>query len=73
LRAQGEYAAVAAEMEKCVLAVHPWAKQFLQPERKETPYIDKLFQRLIGSGTPHENEIVNGALKEIEHLKETWG
>lgn len=73
LRAQGEYGFVAAEMERCVLAVHPWAKVFLSPDRLATPALDDILKQMLGHGSPIDQPLVNAALKEIDALKGTWG
>lgn len=73
LRAQGEYGFVAAEMERCVLAVHPWAKVFLSPDRLATPALDDILKQMLGHGSPIDKPLVNAALKEIDALKGTWG
>lgn len=73
LRAQGEYGFVAAEMERCVLAVHPWAKVFLSPERLATPALDEILRTMVGTGSPVDQPLANAALKEIDALKGTWG
>lgn len=74
IRAQGEYADVAREMEKRVLEIHPWTEQFLNPDRLRTPGIDRLLKEAIGpkgplDAPPHVNE----AAKELDALKGTWG
>lgn len=73
LRAQGEYGWVAMEMEKCVLAVHPWAEPFLNPERTSTPALDALLKEALGADSPIDKPSVNLALKELDTLKAVWG
>lgn len=73
LRAQGEFAEVAREMERCVLEVHPWAKTFLNPERTSTPELDAIMKDLIGDNSPIDHPRINAALKQIDMLKATWG
>lgn len=73
LRAQGEYGFVAAEMERCVLDVHPWASMFLSPDRLATPALDVIMKQMLGDGSPVDKPLVNTALKEIDALKGTWG
>jgi flavin-dependent thymidylate synthase len=73
LRAQGEYADVARAMEACVLEVHPWAKPFLDPERLQTPNLDKLLKESLGDKSPIDCPEINAALKELDVLKGTWG
>jgi flavin-dependent thymidylate synthase len=73
LRAQGEYADVARAMEACVLEVHPWAKSFLDPERLQTPNLDKLLKEALGDKSPVDCPEINAALKELDVLKGTWG
>lgn len=73
MRAQGEYGAVAREMEALIIAVHPWAEEFLNPERNRTPALDALLKRELGSGGPLDKPELNAALKELDALKEVWG
>jgi len=73
LRAQGEYADVAREMEKRILEVHPWAEPFLNPERTRTPALDKLLADALGTSGPLDKPEINAALKELDALKEVWG
>ena len=73
LRAQGEYVEVAAEMKRLVMEVHPWTKNFLDPERKQTPALDELLKSILGSGGPLDNPKLNEALKELDKLKAVWG
>jgi len=73
LRAQGEYADVARAMERCVLEVHPWTKAFLDPERLQTPNLDQLLKQALGDKSPVDKPEINGALKELDGLKGTWG
>jgi flavin-dependent thymidylate synthase len=73
LRAQGEYADVAAEMERAVLWHHPWAKPFLDPERLQTPALEALLKAALGTATPFSQPGINAALKELDALKATWG
>ena len=72
LRAQGEYAEVAAEMGELVMEVHPWTRMFLYPQRTKTPAIDKIFKEILGNRSPVENPTLNDALKEVDLLKGTW-
>lgn len=73
LRAQGEYVdvfrAMAAEAEKAM----PWIHQFLYPERTNTPAIEAILTRLLGSASPVDKPEINAALKELDGLKGTWG
>lgn len=73
LRAQGEYAAVAREMKRLVLEVHPWTRPFLEPDRIATPNIEAILRGVLGNRSPVENEQLNLALKELDRLKGTWG
>lgn len=73
LRAQGEFADVAREMKRCVLEVHPWARDFLSPERTLTPELDNIMKDILGRYSPVERPEVNAALKQIDMLKATWG
>lgn len=73
LRAQGEYASVAAAMEAAILEVHPWAEPFINPDRLRTPALDAILKRLLGDKSPVDMPEVNAALKEIDGLKGTWG
>lgn len=72
-RAQGEYTEVVKLMRDHVYRVHPWAKRFLEPERKSTPAIDKILREALGENTPFSKPEVNAALKEVDLLKGTWG
>jgi flavin-dependent thymidylate synthase len=72
-RAQGEYASVAREWERLILEVHPWAKEFLSPERLQTPALDEILTRELGSSGPLDKPRVNEALKELDLLKAVWG
>lgn len=73
LRAQGEYARVFQWMAKVVLEAHPWAEDFLYPERASTPALDKLLRELLGNRTPSSVPEINDALKELDRLKAVWG
>lgn len=73
LRTQGEYADVAVQMEECILKVHPWAEEFLNPKRTQTPAIDAIMKRLLGDHSPVEKPEINAALKELDNLKGIWG
>lgn len=73
LRAQGEYAEVAAQMAECVLEVMPWVKDFLYPERTATPALDKLLREALGNRSPIDAPEINESLKEMDKLKATWG
>ena len=73
LRAQGEYADVARAMEAAILAVHPWAEPFLNPDRLKTPALDAILKRMLGDGSPIDKPEINQALKEIDTLKGVWG
>jgi flavin-dependent thymidylate synthase len=73
LRAQGEYAAVAREMKRLVLEVHPWTNPFLEPERTATPNLEAILRETLGNRSPVENARLNDALKELDRLKGTWG
>lgn len=72
-RAQGEYTAVFKEMAKRILEVHPWADSFLWPERTRTPNLDTILRQILGDSNPTSQPIINGALKELDALKEVWG
>jgi flavin-dependent thymidylate synthase len=73
LRAQGEYADVARQMEAGVLEIWPWAEPFLNPKRLQTPALDKLLAEKLGAGSPIDHPEINKALKELDALKGTWG
>jgi flavin-dependent thymidylate synthase len=73
LRAQGEYADVAREMERLVSELHPWTKPFLDPERTRTPALDALLKKELGDASPVDKPELNAALKELDALKEVWG
>jgi thymidylate synthase (FAD) len=73
LRAQGEYADVVLAMEQEVLKVHPWAKDFLDPPRLQTPALDALLKAALAGRAPIDAPEVNAALKEFDALKGTWG
>jgi hypothetical protein len=73
LRAQGEYADVARQMEQLVLELHPWTKTFLDPERTRTPHLDDLLAKALGDASPIDKPKLNAALKELDRLKGTWG
>jgi len=73
LRAQGEYTDVVVKMSDSVLAVHPWAKAFLFPQRKATPELDRLLAEALGQHSPIDKPKLNAALKELDALKATWG
>jgi flavin-dependent thymidylate synthase len=72
LRAQGEYAEVARQMKAAVLEAHPWAGQFLSPDRLATPALDALLARELGDGSPVDKPALNEALKELDKLKGIW-
>lgn len=73
LRAQGEYADVARLMEARVLALHPWTRPFLDPDRLHTPRLDEMLKDALGSASPIDKPKINEALKELDALKGTWG
>lgn len=73
LRAQGEYADVVAGMVECALAVMPWLKPFLYPERTATPALDKLLRDALGNRSPIDCPELNAALKELDTVKAIWG
>lgn len=73
LRVQGEYNEVAAQMVENVLRVMPWTNQFLFPDRKATPSLDRIMRDLLGDAGPLDKPQINEALKEIDKLKGTWG
>jgi flavin-dependent thymidylate synthase len=73
LRAQDEYGEVAKRMKETVYAVHPWAKQFVEPERTKTPALDAILKRLLGDRSPVDEPEINAALKELDSLRATWG
>jgi flavin-dependent thymidylate synthase len=72
LRAQGEYASVAAEMKRLTIQLWPWADMFLSPEGTRTPAIDKIMKDALGDRSPVEKPELNDALKELDLLKKTW-
>jgi len=73
LRAQGEYADVARGMEAAALAVHPWIKPFIDPDRLATPALDAILAEALGARGPLDQPRVNAALKELDALKGVWG
>lgn len=73
LRAQDEYGEVIAGMKSQVLAVHPWAAEFIDPVRSQTPALDAIMKMLLGTDSPVDHPYINDALKEIDALKGTWG
>lgn len=73
LRAQGEYADVVMGMEAEVLRVMPWAADFLDPPRLQTPALDALLKAALGDRSPVDAPEINQALKELDRLKGTWG
>jgi flavin-dependent thymidylate synthase len=72
-RAQGEYERVVHGMVGRALEVHPWVQSFLYPERNKTPFLDKLFRKLRGEGSPIDQPDLNGAMKEVDRYKAVWG
>jgi len=72
LRAQGEYAEVVQSMKECVIEVHPWIVEFLEPERTRTPALEGILKQALGSGSPVDKPELNDALKELDLLKATW-
>lgn len=74
LRAQGEYIEVIRDhIVPLVLAIHPWTKSFLYPERTATPNIEALLTDLLGNAGPLDKPKINAALKELDALKAVWG
>lgn len=73
LRAQGEFGSVMSGIAAHILEVHPWALDFLYPERTTTPALDELMSELLGDGSPIDKPRINAALKELDNLKGTWG
>jgi len=72
LRAQGEYASVAAEMKRQVETMWPWSRMFLSPDKNKTPNLEAILRRIMGDGSPVANPELNDALKELDALKGTW-
>lgn len=72
-RAQGEYTDVVHGMRDEMLAVHPWVRPFLYPERTATPKLDKLIRGLLGDKSPVDCPELNDVMKEIDKLKGVWG
>jgi flavin-dependent thymidylate synthase len=76
-RAQQEYQDVFKAMANSVLAVHPFTRVFLYPERTRTPAIDQLIRIAKAMWKAHPEAYVNGeierAQKEIDQLKGVWG
>jgi flavin-dependent thymidylate synthase len=72
LRAQGEYAMIAAEMERLTLEIWPWAEEFIRPERTSTPALDAILKRLLGNASPVSKPEINEALKELDKVKGIW-
>jgi thymidylate synthase ThyX len=73
LRAQDEMSDLMCAMREEVYRVHPWTKQFIEPERKRTPAIIALFKFVLGDRPATEVPEVTNAQKELDLLKETWG
>lgn len=73
LRAQGEYANVAGAMKTLVLAIHPWARYFLVPERTATPALDRHLRDYLGDRPPFDVPGFADVLKDVDKLKATWG
>jgi len=71
-RVQGEYRQVISLMADRVIEVHPWAKDFLFPERLKTPATDALIAKTLDGRQSASVPEVNDAIKEIEQLKATW-
>jgi len=72
-RAQNEYTKVFKGMMDEVLRVHPWAEQFIRPDRSATPALDAIIKELLGGKTPFTVPEANAALKELDKLKGVWG
>lgn len=72
-RAQGEYTQVFKLMIDELLKVHPWAREFIFPDRLQTPSLDSIIQIALAGRTPLSAPEVNAALKELDALKSTWG
>lgn len=73
MRAQGEYADVAREMEKRILEIMPWTEPFINPERTRTPELDAILAKELGNSGPLDKPKLNAALKELDALKAVWG
>lgn len=72
-RAQGEYTDVIRAMKDEALKTMGWIQPFLYPERTQTPALDAILRRLMGSGSPVDQPELNAAMKELDGLKGTWG
>jgi flavin-dependent thymidylate synthase len=72
-RVQDEYQYVVRQMVNEVEKVHPWVMPFLNPERTQTPALDKILKTNLGGASPVDKPEVNDALKEMDRLKAVWG
>lgn len=72
-RAQGEYEMVVKRMVSRALEVHPWITPFVYPDRNKTPFLDQLVRERMGTGSPINDPVLNGAMKEVDLLKAVWG
>jgi len=73
IRVQDEYQEVVRKMIDTVYEVHHWTKDFLEPDRANTPALNALLRAALGDKAPVEVPSVNDALKELDRLKGTWG
>lgn len=72
-RAQGEYIDFMRGCVEEMKRVHPWVEDFLFPDRKATPALDKIMTELTGDDSPYTRSELNDALKEIDKIKGIWG
>ncbi len=85
-RAQGEYTNVIKAMAESAMFAHPWIKNFLYPERSETPELNKLLKFYEGTPTGQgefytpdgisklpKGPDLKTIYKEIDKLKAIWG
>lgn len=74
IRAQDEYAdEVVPQIKAEVLRVHPWAVEFLNPPRTQSPAIEQILRERLGGRAPVDDPLVNKAAKELDALKAIWG
>lgn len=69
LRAQGFYRDVVEQMQEQIYQVHPWATLFIEPDRSQTPFLDKLIEEVCDGRPLTELPELAGAVKELEKLK----